>query len=804
MTTVLRARRFLEAFSAAVHDVQLERRGCRIYHFFDSDFLGRLIFGFRDPLNHALIRDSRMHDINNLSSQRLLMGSLIGQGIGAPPLMRALLPHLYEVRRSVEGPRSHEARNSLQLAMDELGIKASLDELRSALAEHARGDDLLARFLDHGPHIFYGTELLSGRWEARLGRVLELGIREPGPFHDDSESVGSPAFEVLAQHVVHTGRESRGNGGVSGLRDAMALATLADAVAGDDGAEAERVEARFYTETPRIHRAWRESPDMRALLSYRVRDGAVGHDDYGQRGVLRTVDYYLIRALIPELGYDNDADAGDAGHTIFTIAGHLSDAAKELDRGGLGAYDLADVRVGQSTLGEYMAEVTDLSSYGTAWRRLMENIPRGLPKTLVTQLEEVFRGERRRADDLEQSFRRHVKSLSTRTRDVGEFTETYVHLLEALGRWEGALRPKHGDYSEHVGLTRWGLAPTDEDELELRHLIDAYADWLQERQAPGAGDLSTAGAGLVIEIAQSLRDIRAAQLQGPERLPASVALLGFLWLLEDYRSVAKYADELLIGIETAIAGRRGAKTLDAGDLERWTRYGAVAENLAAAAGIQDAVARLRGAPTDAQTELLVARTRELVSGLEEGRRRFPACADARAITQGYVLFHAWLAFNPTVMADTWAQPSQLRQRALMKDSFQIGISALNCCDSGSPMYALLLNHCVYVASMARLFDDGTARLAEKLIVHRLSERQARSYRLDDTLGYFYYARAAVTLAELGRAGPADALEDVQQARRWLDRVPREVSDPEVLTHRGLLRELEVRLRREAVSPEPVG
>ena len=48
------------------------------------------------------------------------------------------------------------------------------------------------------------------------------------------------------------------------------------------------------------------------------------------------------------------------------------------------------------------------------------------------------------------------------------------------------------------------------------------------------------------------------------------------------------------------------------------------------------------------------------------------------------------------------------------------------------------------------------------------------------------------------------MEDVQQARRWLDRVPREVSDPEVLTHRGLLRELEVRLRREAVSPEPVG
>ena len=55
MVTVASARRFLEAFSAAVHDVKLENVGYGIYHHFDSDFLIRMIFGYRDTINRALI-----------------------------------------------------------------------------------------------------------------------------------------------------------------------------------------------------------------------------------------------------------------------------------------------------------------------------------------------------------------------------------------------------------------------------------------------------------------------------------------------------------------------------------------------------------------------------------------------------------------------------------------------------------------------------------------------------------------------------------------------------------------------------
>ena len=130
--SLVSARRFLEAVSAAVYDEKLERDGVQIYHFFDSDFLGRLIFGYRDLLNLGLIQETK-RPIPGNSKRRLLMGALVGQGINAPPLMRALLPHLYEVRRAVEGRRRGEALDDPETAMRELGIEDALGELQQSL-----------------------------------------------------------------------------------------------------------------------------------------------------------------------------------------------------------------------------------------------------------------------------------------------------------------------------------------------------------------------------------------------------------------------------------------------------------------------------------------------------------------------------------------------------------------------------------------------------------------------------------------------------------------------------------------------
>ena len=639
MTTVLRARgRCLEAFSAAVHDVQLERRGCRIYHFFDSDFLGRLIFGFRDPLNHALIRDSRVHDINNLSSQRLLMGCADRAGH-----RRATADARRCCRTCTRCAVRSKARVPTRPATASSSRRTSWGSRRrstsSQRARRARPRRRTARPLPRSrAQIFYGTELLSGRWQTRLGRVLELGIREPGPFTTIPRSVGSPAFEVLAQHVVHTGRESRGNGGVSGLRDAMALATLADAVAGDDGAEAERVEARFYTETPRIHRAWRESPDMRALLSYRIRDGAVGHDDYGQRGVLRTVDYYLIRALIPELGYDNDADAGDAGHTIFTIADHLSDAAKELDRGGLGAMTwptCASARARRRVHGRGHRPL--LLRHGLA--AADGEHPARPAQDARQQLEEVFRGERRRADDLEQSFQRHVKSLSTRTRDVGEFTETYVHLPEALGRWEGPCDPSTVTTASTSGSRAGGSRrPTRTSRAPPPHRC--LCRLAAGASGAGGADLDRRGRPGDRDRAEPARHPRAVararaptRQRGVARLPVAARGLS-LGRQVRRRAADRHRDAMPGASGPDARSRRSESGRVRGGGGKPRRRAGIRSRRKAARRADDARPQL------------VARARTRSSrGSEEGRPALPRRARDRSITQGYVMFHAWLAFN---------------------------------------------------------------------------------------------------------------------------------------------------------------
>jgi hypothetical protein len=794
---MMRVHRFLEAFSAAAHDVALEERGCQIYHFFDSDFLGRLIFGHRDQLNLGLIQHVNTPRAGN-ESQRLLMGALVGQGLGAPPLMRALLPHLYEVRRAVEGPRIHEDPQSLRMTSDELG--QSLDDLQSALQADEKPDELLMRFLDQGPQIFYGVELLSGHWESRLGRVLNLGIREPSPFDEDSEVVDTQAFEVLAK-LVGDVSDGRGGSGVSGLRDAMALATLARAVANGAGTTL----VRFYTETDRIHRAWKQSAEMRALLTYEHDASDPRQLDYGEHGVLRTVYYYLIRSLIPELGYRRESAEAQLrpDAPIAKIAADLKQAAIGLQNGGIREDDLSGVRVGKSTLGDYIKELTELSPYGTAWRTLKGAIPPGVPRRLVRQLQEVVEGEHERTDDLDASFQRHVKLLSARTRDVGEFTGVYMHLMKVLTNWRGSLQPRNGRYCEHVGLTRWGLVPSDADEAALGRLMEEYGGCVVDDVSERDGKLSTACAGFIIGLTRQLRGMSSVSLRGPDGLADYVAVLGFLSFLDDHKSVARYGKAFVTGLVNV--SKRGS-----GDDPRWIAYGAVVENLVAVAEIGLAVAAakkqrpLRG---KAEEELLF-RGRALVARLDESNRVFPTSTAARALAQGYVTFHMWLAFNPSVMDHRGAEPPRLRQPGLMKESLDVCSAALESCEPDSAMHPLLLNHCVYVASTAMQVDDRVQDLARRLELVHVMDGESQSYRIDDTLGFFYYVRAAAKVGAHAECPEPDdidtALEDLGEARNWFAKLPEDIEDSEVRVHRLLRKRLaeELTRKRQGARSQP--
>ena len=53
---------------------------------------------------------------------------------------------------------------------------------------------------------------------------------------------------------------------------------------------------------------------------------------------------------------------------------HLTEAAKELQQSGISEDRLTSVRIGAQTLGDYMAQVTDLSYYGSVWRSLGDRL----------------------------------------------------------------------------------------------------------------------------------------------------------------------------------------------------------------------------------------------------------------------------------------------------------------------------------------------------------------------------------------------------------------------------------------------
>jgi hypothetical protein len=786
-----RAQRFFEAFWAAVHDIELEDEGFELYHFFDSDFLHRVIFGYRDGLNHELILDSQTHPRDSLAGQRLLMGALLGQGIGAPPLMRALPPHLYEVRLAVEHPW-RDTRYSRDLLVERLWLKRHLDRLRDAL-HNGEPDAVLKLFLERGPRIFCGVELLSGTWESRLGRVLALGVHESNPFDDETQIGVGDAFDLLAGHVNRTGAEALDSGGVSGVRDAMALAMLAAGVARSAEQEPPFPVARFYTETPRIHRAWRHHEEVRAILTYGARGAAGSVPDHGVHGVLRTTDYYLIRALMPEFGYRRPSN-GDSIPPMGGLGRELKETAEELRKGGLSETELAELRVGTTTLGEIMAEVRGLSHYDLAWRKLMSRVEPDLPAAIVDQFSDVLRQEQRRARDLDDQVAREIRELTSRTEHVAAFSKTYVRLLDLLRRWSGALRPYHGGYIEHFGLPRWGFIRDDCDEFALRELVDLFDEWLDEQRSSAATSLS-ARTRFVIDLTHRLGDIKSTPLEQPQRIGVEIALLAFLWFVGDYRSLVLYGERLLDGIELRLSGYARSHRGD-DEFQRLARVAGALENMLAAAKLADMEVALQGATEQPESAAahLAAAARDASDRLSKEQRRFPASAEAEAITRGYLLFQAWLAVNPEVMPHSGTAPT-LHQPKLAREAFAICAAALDACAPGRPMYALLLNHCVYVAAVARLETDRVSELVPKLLANLKSD--VWSYRMDDTLGYYFYARAAATAAALQDGVERDeariisARKDVAAAEEWLNRVPERIGDPEVMGHRGLVRELEV-------------
>ncbi len=733
------------------------------------------------------------------------MGALLGQGIGTPTNLRALPPHLYEVQRAVSTRRPMDSQR-FQFISDLLEIDELVDDLVNAL----RNDDpdaLFERFLHYSPQIFYGVELLSGGWESRLRRLLRLGIGSGSPLDSGADILESQAFDLILRHVDASQRDdqSRGRaGGISGVRDAMALALVARHISESTVQQPPFAVMRFYTETDRIRRAWRNR-DVRDTLTYEIREHEIPSMDLGEHGVLRTTEYYLIRALFPRLAYLEDPPSHEKDVSaqslvrekildIYTIGDELAKTARRLRLGGVTETALAEFRVGDSTIGRFMDEVSDLSSCGAAWEQLMTTRVRpGIPERLLEQLTRVREMKEERADDLAQSLEMQIGMLDKRTREVAVFTEAYVHVHEALVRWKGAVRPRFGRLGDHVGLRRWGFLVDDIDEEALANLVDAYDDWRSEAN----GDTSVWRTHFTIELTHRMRDLAGAPLNDGDEIGSAVALLGFLWLIEDYASIANRGRALLdgIGFRLSRSGSALARKSDADGM--WERVGGAVENLIAVADVALLAARVQDEPRSPDVDELVAQARSRAAHLMPPHRRFPATESSIAFGGAFIRFRIWRALNHVLMAIGVGDAQRLRHPALAKESLEMSSRALELTDREDPMHILLLNHCVYVASIAGLQVDNLPDLVRQLIAYRPvgTLEGGWSYHLDCTLAYHYYRRAAALIGHSDRDARlvGSARKDLREAERWLDLVPDDVTDAEVIAHRGLVRELEVEL-----------
>lgn len=802
------ARLFLEGFSAAAHDRALELdEGYELFHFFDFDVLHRVVFGFRDEVNNQLIVDSCAAEGND-AAQRLLLGAMIGQHLAAPPRMRALPPHLYELRLAAGRRRDGAEHARPDRTIDLLGIRGQLRELRHELA-HGDSAGVLQMLLDYGPAIFYGVELLSGRWRARLGRLLELDIHRGSPFDFAPDVVASRAFSVMSDSVADGYAGSRGGSSVNGLRDAMALAMLAEGIQVFESGEGSAPLARFYTETPRILDVWRADTGFRRLLTYRHRGDATEDGASVDHGVLRNSVYYLIRALIPELGYETvEGPEGTEANPsmLFQITSDLNEAAAALQQGGVTEDELSRFPVGQKTLGEYMSEVTEMSAYSKAWRRLINHAPRGLPEGLLRDLEDVIAGERGMAPKLDSSFEEHLRILMARTSEIAAFTDTFMAVGEAMDRFQGHVRPAGGSFRQHFGLTRWGFSSEDVEEPRLRDLAMSYEEWLEGRHTRARGGVNVS-ARFPAEVAQRLHSIRGAALDTDYPVGDAVAALGFMWLLDDFHAVERYGRVLMDGLGEALYGLYSNEgPADGGHARRLAHLAGAIENMVAAAEVRAIVggARAEGLAEATAQGALVQQVERVVSELGADQRRFEASAASAALTQGYALFYAWQG----LAGHGKRARAALDQSQLATRSYDICRKQL---DEGGELaaeYVLVLNHCLYVALVSGC-ESRTSELdhlADELIGCASRMAEAWSEWFDDTLGYYFYRRAAGAI-QRGREKPQETRDRARSARRdldaaatWFARIREDVSDREVTAHRALLRQSEAEVEAWELGP----
>jgi hypothetical protein len=714
---------FTTALAQAVHDRDRERK-IAIRYYYDAACVIPLILGLR------FFAESGTRQAEDRSARQvhaLLASGYLGQ-------VHLLRPHAAEVRDYIErhgsGESAAERMRYQQLVTTyfvEHGVQDNIARLRATLHDTSDPDERHARFTrelrELGPDTFVALELARGDWRQRLVRLHESVIRFIDPSQDATdhqrqlqEMLVSPAFDAFLYELS----KERHLATVNNFADAVALTSLHRQI---HELDASREEVRFHTPSSTFMRLF-ASPVGKELLAY-------PEDEEGVAGILRTTQYYIVRASFAALHFRGAVSRHDGAPAVTLdelrrVVEELRDALREV----ASASEILDrLQIGGRALGDVLEDLEQFSFVDAVLTRyappqaigaLADDLDEVFSTTRTPEVRESLRARiRHEADILLQSLGRETGPLHDVSRLVHD-VQTFIESRPP--ETSRALGPPHRD----LGIALWGTTIAPEDEEEIRPLIEAFF-------------LPTAHAE-VLRACATLADMARA----PGTATRCVAIAAIFWRMGLFRrviAVMTQFEETVESMPLALQLMRFAARLRRGALGRGEREMQL-----------DAFERLaRREPNDEQRAVL------LLS----------------------------IAHVTTIASASATQ----HDASLIRKSVELATEAALLLAPWSLSWCFAINHCAFLGTTFRIDSGITHECVTSLIQMRATF--AWHYRFAETLANVYIQRARdrVTARNLDRHERANVRGMLSYATELLDGAGPAYGDPAIQVRRAEIQSL---------------
>ncbi len=693
---------FARALAHAIYDKGIEKERT-IYHYFDSDVVFRMVFGFE--------ADRAALDPHDELIEALLSAGYLGY-------VHLIRPHAVELNELI---RRHE-RDSMAVAGDydkrvtqylkTRFLRSNIDRLYESL--QAPEDKKTAEFLtvlrEVGAESFVAVELAADPWERRIRRLSGKVLRLHAPGDEMPSLLSDPETWRLYKLI---GKERQRDVPVNNLSDAAALVSLGRLVAASSTSSRSPA-VRFHTTSHAVLSL--EDPAIHDALSYKVAPEWKMARQWDAGYIFRSTDYYLIRASFEALRFP-DEEKKDALPPPISLA-DLDRVLEELTTAVTSASDkdterellkrVEAISVGQRTLIQVLLDIEHASFldrlFSTDYRvpRSMRDVIEGTSavldflKTGVPR-QRLREGIARDALQLHETLRGDVPNLRQKVEFVDEVAEKVQQLFDT------ARRDNDFDIQKplrDLGLVRWGGTITDADLRTTTTLV---------KQLFSEGDQNTAFAYLTAAIEERLDESRA------------LSVCGVLWMLSLFERVIDVVNrtEDVVGI------------------------------LPLSLNIIRTAARVRTGHSFSHFE-----KKNHIDGLENLIRE---AGDPPRLYIGLAYATYYISRSNGEHLIAWSGQrikGAVTELPWAARSFQFAEKAVLLAGRDSLARAFAVNHCAYVGMQMNIFGDRTKKYLEDLEGFRDNE-EVWHYRFADTLAVKRY-RAAYQRWEELLAAPTEA------------------------------------------------